>query len=67
MTVPAWREGSKLVHPFNPELGVGLVRRVEGRYLVVYFPAVEREYDGRAGRGPDALILPPALSDRTDR
>ena len=44
MTTPAWREGSKLVHPYNPELGVGFVRRVEGRYLVVYFPAVERDF-----------------------
>ncbi len=57
---PAWREGSKLVHPFNPELGVGLVRRVEGRYLVVYFPAVEREVTLAAqGAGLTPLILPP--------
>ena len=38
-----WRPGSKLVHPFNPELGVGLVRSIEGRFLTVYFPAAERE------------------------
>jgi len=56
---PAWREGSKLVHPFNPELGVGLVRRVDGRYLVVYFPAVEREVTLAAqGAGLVPLILP---------
>src|SRR5262245_38362149 len=60
MTTPAWREGSKLVHPFNPELGVGFVRRVEGRYLVVYFPAVEREVTMAAqGAGLVPLILPP--------
>ena len=60
MTVPAWREGSKLVHPFNPELGVGFVRRVEGRYLVVYFPAVEREVTLAAqGAGFEPMILPP--------
>jgi ATP-dependent helicase HepA len=57
---PAWREGSKLVHPFNPELGVGLVRRVDGRYLVVYFPAAEREVTLAAqGAGLVPLILPP--------
>jgi len=38
-----WRPGSKLTHPFNPELGVGVVRRVEGRFLAVWFPAAERE------------------------
>ena len=30
--------GSKLLHPFNPELGIGVVREVEGRFLVVHFP-----------------------------
>lgn len=60
MATPAWREGSKLVHPFNPELGVGLVRRVDGRYLVVYFPAVEREVTLAAqGAGLTPLIMPP--------
>ena len=60
MAVPAWREGSKLVHPFNPELGVGLVRRVDGRYLVVFFPAVDREVTLAAqGAGLTPLILPP--------
>ncbi len=60
MATPAWREGSKLVHPFNPELGVGLVRRVDGRYLVVYFPAVEREVTLAAqGAGLTPLIMAP--------
>ena len=57
---PTWREGAKLVHPFNPELGVGLVRRVEGRYLLVYFPAAEREVTLAAqGAGLVPLILEP--------
>jgi len=38
-----WRPGTKLTHPFNPELGVGVVRRVEGRFLAVWFPDVGRE------------------------
>lgn len=60
MATPVWREGSKLVHPFNPELGVGFVRRVDGRYLVVYFPAVEREVTLAAqGAGLVPLILQP--------
>jgi len=39
----AWRVGSKLVHPFNPDLGIGEVRRIEGRFLVVYFPDADLE------------------------
>lgn len=53
-----WRPGSKLVHPFNPELGVGLVRSVEGRFLVVYFPAVEQELTLTGeGAGLERLVL----------
>lgn len=33
-----WRPGDRLVHRFNPELGPGLVQKVEGRTLVVVFP-----------------------------
>jgi len=29
--VLVWRPGSKLLHPFNPELGIGVVREVDGR------------------------------------
>jgi ATP-dependent helicase HepA len=64
---PVWREGAKLVHPFNPELGVGFVRKVEGRYLAVYFPSAEREVTLAAqgsglqplvlGRGESAVVL----------
>lgn len=54
-----WRFGSKLIHPFNPELGIGVVRRVEGRYLTVYFPDSEREMTLAAdGAGLTRLILP---------
>ena len=53
-----WRPGSKLVHPFNPELGVGFVRDVEGRFLTVYFPAAERELRMAAeGSGLERLVL----------
>src|SRR5262245_5173221 len=53
-----WREGAKLVHPFNPELGVGFVRKVDGRYLEVYFPSVEREVTLAAqGSGLAPLVL----------
>jgi ATP-dependent helicase HepA len=53
-----WREGSKLVHPFNPELGVGLVRKIEGRFLVVYFPGADREVTLAAeGSGLEPLVL----------
>ena len=59
LPLPMWKEGNKLVHPFNPELGVGFVRRVEGRFLVVYFPAVEREVTLAAeNSGLSPLVLP---------
>ncbi len=58
-----WKEGNKLAHPFNPELGVGFVRRVEGRYLIVYFPAVEREVTLAAeGSGLTPLVLQPGAA-----
>ncbi len=38
-----WRKGNKLIHPFNPELGVGMVEKVEGRFLTVHFPATGQE------------------------
>jgi ATP-dependent helicase HepA len=34
-----WRPGDRLTHRHNPELGVGHVRSIEGRALVVEFPA----------------------------
>jgi ATP-dependent helicase HepA len=34
----AWKLGDRLRHRFNPELGPGLVRAVEGRTLLVEFP-----------------------------
>ncbi len=37
--VPAFRENDKLFHKFNPDLGPGLVEKVEGRRIVVFFPA----------------------------
>ncbi|MBW2274604.1 MAG: DEAD/DEAH box helicase family protein [Deltaproteobacteria bacterium] len=54
-----FRPGSKLVHPFNPELGVGLVRQIEGRFLTVFFPEVDREVVLSAtGAGLTRLVLP---------
>jgi len=54
-----WRVGSKLVHPFDPELGVGLVRAIEDRYLEVYFPAVDRTLTFAAEAGLARLVLEP--------
>ena len=39
--VPAFREHDKLFHKFNPDLGPGRVEQVEGRRVVVYFPAAD--------------------------
>jgi ATP-dependent helicase HepA len=38
-----WQAGHKLIHPFNPELGTGVVRAAKGRFIDVWFPAVDRE------------------------
>ncbi|MFQ5513185.1 MAG: helicase-related protein [Myxococcota bacterium] len=60
-----WQTGSKLVHPFNPELGIGVVRAVEGRYLKVYFPEAERELTLAAeGSGLEPLVLEPGARAR---
>ena len=52
-----WRVGSKLVHPYDTELGVGVVRSIEGRYLEVYFPAIDRELTMAAEAGLRRLVL----------
>ena len=54
-----WRVGAKIVHPFNPELGVGVVREVDGRFLVVEF--IEAESTLRLSTeasGLEPLVLP---------
>jgi ATP-dependent helicase HepA len=37
--VHTWSVGDHLTHRFNPELGTGRVTAIEGRVLVVHFPA----------------------------
>lgn len=55
-----WQPGSKLVHPFNPDWGTGVVRQVDGRFLLVWFPAVEEELTLAAdGAGLTRLVMPP--------
>ncbi len=39
--VRAFRENDKLFHKFNRDLGPGRVERVDGRRIVVFFPAAE--------------------------
>lgn len=66
-TGSVWRLGSKLLHPFNPELGVGIVRGVEGRFLTVYFPLVDREVTLAAeGAGLRRLVLSAGDSARLE-
>src|SRR5713226_6362911 len=38
MPPPAFKEGDTLFHRFNRDLGPGVVKRVVGRRLVVFFP-----------------------------
>lgn len=55
-----WRPGDKVVHPFNRELGTGIVRAVEGRYLKVWFPEAEQDLTLAAdGGGLQRLIVQP--------
>jgi ATP-dependent helicase HepA len=54
-----FKPGSKLQHPFNPELGVGVVRAIEGRFLSVYFPATGEELTLSAEAGLERLIVAP--------
>jgi hypothetical protein len=39
--VPVFREHDKLFHKFNPDLGPGRVEQVDGRRIVVWFPAAD--------------------------
>jgi len=64
-TPSIWRPGAKILHPYNPELGVGLVRAVDGRFLVVWFPEVDREITLAAERsGLRPLVMPPGSRAR---
>ena len=54
-----FQPGSKLVHPYNPELGVGVVRAVEGRFLTVFFPQTEDEMVLSTQAGLTRLVLTP--------
>ena len=48
-----WEPGSRVVHRFNPELGPGLVRAIEGRTVVIDFAAGDTL---RLAQTTDALI-----------
>jgi ATP-dependent helicase HepA len=50
----AWAQGDHLTHRFNPELGVGRVTALEGRAIVVEFPAAKKTL--RLSASTDALI-----------
>jgi ATP-dependent helicase HepA len=56
------------VHPFNPELGVGEVVEVDGRFLVAFFPDADRELR-LAAESPDLepLVLRPGARARVDQ
>ncbi len=55
-----WRPGHKLTHPYNAELGVGIVQKVDGRFLHAYFPRADQELTlSVEGSGLTRLILAP--------
>ena len=51
---PSWNTGDYLTHRFNPELGIGRVKRVEARALLVEFPRSGTTL--RLAAGTDALV-----------
>ncbi len=53
-----WRVGSKLSHP-DSELGIGVVRAIEGRFLEVWFPTADRELKLAAESGLSRVVLQP--------
>ena len=55
------------MHPYNPELGIGRVLEVDGRFLQVHFPASERELRMAAeGSGLERLVLAPGAPARLE-
>lgn len=55
-----WQPGQKLIHPYNSELGVGIVQSVEGRLLQVYFPRTDQTLLlSSEGSGLTRLVLGP--------
>lgn len=59
-----WKPGDKLVHPFNPELGMGVVHAVDGRYLRVVFPEADAELTLAAETGLERFVLTPGQRAR---
>ncbi len=41
MSRALWRPGLKLRHPWNPDLGTGMVVGVDGRFVTVHFPGAD--------------------------
>src|SRR5688572_16866650 len=54
MSRPSWHTGDYLTHRFNPELGIGRVKSLEPRALLVEFPRAGKTL--RLAAGTDALI-----------
>src|SRR5918994_1048532 len=65
MPVHAWSVGDHLTHRFNADLGTGRVTAIEGRVLVVHFPAGEATL--RLAAGSDALVPEAAPTRHRDR
>jgi len=63
--VRTWATGHYLTHRFNPELGIGCVRALEGRALVVEFPHSETTL--RLAANTDALLPVDLTSGRPVR
>src|SRR6185436_6038724 len=62
--VHAWSVGDHLTHRFNSELGTGCVTAIEGRSLVVHFPAGGTTL--RLAANSDALVPGAERSRRRD-
>ena len=62
-----WSVGDRLLHPFDPELGVGEVRAIDGRFLEVFFPDAGRSVTLTAAAKLERVTLEPGRAARLVR
>ena len=64
MQTRGWSVGDKLLHPFDPELGIGEVRAIDGRFLEVFFPDADRTVTLTSASRLERVTLEPGRAAR---
>ncbi len=59
-----WSVGDRLLSPYDPELGIGEVRAIDGRFLEVFFPDTDRTLTLTAASGLERVTLEPGRAAR---